>query len=321
MAGHRAPEPTPVPTARRRLAVSLALTGGVLAAVAAPLVTGPAAAAPLPRHVAVVVQGVGSACIDWHSGLTAADAVKRVAAPVYSHGKLVKLGSRPSDPKKYKDGGWFYYRVASGSWTHSTTSSADTRLSAGSVDGWTYSTKGKATAPTGDASDVYDTLCGSLDRKAAPSGGDGGNGISVILSPSTSAKTTKSAKPSSHAPSADKTKPSSKKSTKKSKAPSSAAKSAGTGLPSSDPTSSDDSSPAGDEVTASKSAASKSEAAKASKRRSRAASSAAASPVASEKDADGPGLGVATGALVVLLVGGGAGLWFVRRRLTGGANS
>lgn len=149
---------------------------GIVAAavVAVGVLTGapaaPAASAAAPAHVAIVVAGVGSACVPWHSGMTGADVLDAAYTVTYGQqtpyiGFVLTINgigtTRPSN-NTY----WAYYHDTGSGWSYSTSGAFGYHPAAGTVEGWAYD-NGQNPAPTPPAAS-YAAICAGQDPTVAP---------------------------------------------------------------------------------------------------------------------------------------------------------
>jgi len=136
----------------------------------APLVAIAPPASAAPTHVAVVIAGDRTVCVNWFSGMTGLDALEAAASSVeYGQGnyrglvvKIDGVGSPTPTTQLY----WSYWHDNGGGWSYSSYGPASYDPKAGSVEGWIYN-DGKTAPPSAS----YASVCGSLDPKptsAAP---------------------------------------------------------------------------------------------------------------------------------------------------------
>jgi hypothetical protein len=141
---------------------------------AAAATTGPAAqpahAATAPTHVAIVVAGIGSACVPWHAGITGAAVVSANFTvtwgqpPSYA-GFVVQIdgvGKSPPDLTHY----WAYYHNTGGGWVYSGSGAASYQPQPGTVEGWAYD-DGQQSPPT-PPSTSYAAICAGQDPAPPP---------------------------------------------------------------------------------------------------------------------------------------------------------
>jgi len=149
-----------------RVVAALALTGAATIGAASQ----PAQATTTPTHVAIVVAGVGSACVPWHSGMTGADVLSANFTVTYgqppSYAGFVLMingiGTAQPDTTHY----WAYFHDTGGGWVYSGSGAASFDPQPGSVEGWAYD-NGQNPAPS-PASSSYAAICAGQDPAPAP---------------------------------------------------------------------------------------------------------------------------------------------------------
>ena len=148
------------------LVAALALTGAATIGAASQ----PAQATTTPTHVAIVVAGVGSACVPWHSGMTGADVLSANFTVTYgqppSYAGFVLMingiGTDRPDNTHY----WAYFHDTGGGWVYSGSGAASFDPQPGTVEGWAYD-NGQNPAPS-PASSSYAAICAGQDPAPAP---------------------------------------------------------------------------------------------------------------------------------------------------------
>jgi hypothetical protein len=143
---------------------------GALGALSAPAQAQP----PTPTHVAVVVDGVGTACVPWHSGMTGADVLTarfdvQWGQPTPSGnyaGMVVQINGVPTDPNPHT-AYWAYFRNSGSGWQYSGSGALSTHPQPGTVEGWrldSAATSAHAAPPAGS----YASICAGQDSTRAP---------------------------------------------------------------------------------------------------------------------------------------------------------
>lgn len=156
----------------RRL-LRLAVTAAFLAAATVGPPSQPASAST-PQHVAVVVDGIATACVTWHSGMSGGDVLSEGGFnPQYGQrtpyiGFVLQLSGQPAAPdpsQKY----WAYFHLSGSSWLYSGDGALGYHPLAGTVDGWALS---DTTAGPGGANKPpvhsYASICAGQDPAPAP---------------------------------------------------------------------------------------------------------------------------------------------------------
>jgi hypothetical protein len=169
-----------------RLGVAAALLGAV---VALSLPSAPAQAKA--THVAIVVGGVGSACVSWHSGMSGADVLGAAGFDVtYGQqppyiGFLLTINGRGTthpDDTHY----WAYFHNTGGGWVYSSSGAVSYEVHAGTVEGWQYDNG--SDSPPRPPSASYAAVCARRDA------------VPVTRAPKPTAKSTTAARAPSSTP-------------------------------------------------------------------------------------------------------------------------
>lgn len=155
------------------LLAGAAITGAFVVA-AAPS----ASAAPSTQQVAVVVAGVGAACVDWQEGMSGADVLEAEFVVTWN---TDLLGGRTTprtikdkdDPAQPQARAWAYWHDTGSGWTSATGTATGAHPQPGTVEGWSYQGAPPAT--------TFQQVCGTApspppssptgSRTATPSSG------------------------------------------------------------------------------------------------------------------------------------------------------
>ncbi|HEU5008287.1 MAG TPA: hypothetical protein VFT67_15020 [Jatrophihabitantaceae bacterium] len=147
----------------------------VLAAAAVLLPCLPAAAQqPTPTHVAIVVDGVGTACVPWHSGMTGADVLtarfhvqwgQQTPAGNYA-GMVVQINGDPTAPNPHT-AYWAYFHNNGSGWQYSGTGALSSHPQPGTVEGWRLDSAATSSHPQ-PAAASYASVCAGQDPVPAP---------------------------------------------------------------------------------------------------------------------------------------------------------
>jgi len=147
----------------------------VLAAAAVLLPCLPATAQqPAPTHVAVVVDGVGTACVPWHSGMTGADVLtarftvqwgQQTPAGNYA-GMVVQINGDPAAPNPHT-AYWAYFHDTGSGWQYSGTGALSSHPQPGTVEGWRLDSATTSAHPE-PAAASYASICAGQDPTPAP---------------------------------------------------------------------------------------------------------------------------------------------------------
>lgn len=150
-----------------RHALGLPFAAAFLAAAAVVLPSAPAQAQPqtIPKHVAVVVTGIGMKCVD--VGGTGLDVLARAykSSTWNPAGFVLTINGRGTthpDDTHY----WSYWHQSGNGWVYSTMGGASTHPAAGSVEGWSYVDGQQSASPPPAAS--YMSICAGKDPTVAP---------------------------------------------------------------------------------------------------------------------------------------------------------
>jgi hypothetical protein len=164
-----------------------------LAAAAIFAVVGAPRADATVTHVAVVIAGQHSACVDWHAGMTGKNVIDAAAATNWgqagpTRGLLLQINQLPVNPDTTANY-WTYYEDSGAGWHWSNLGPASTHPAAGTLEGWAYSpTSGPDVVPPASS---YASICAGKDAPAPPP--------APVTKPAP-AKTTKPAAATSKAP-------------------------------------------------------------------------------------------------------------------------
>jgi hypothetical protein len=148
-----------------RAVAALALTGAATIGAA----NLPAEATTTPTHVAIVVDGVGTACVPWHSGMTGTNVLDQQAGGafqvVYGRTGLIDRinGSGSDNPISIY---WSYWRSAGSTWSYSGSGPMGTHPAAGSVEGWVFNDG--SVPPAEGVQNLYQSICTGQDPTPAP---------------------------------------------------------------------------------------------------------------------------------------------------------
>lgn len=157
-----------------RRPLRLAVATAVLAVAAVGLPSLPASAAPPPKHVAVIVAGVATACVPWHSGMNGGDVLTAGGFhPQYGQrspylGFVMQLSGQPATPdpaQRY----WAYFQMSGGRWQYSGSGALSSKPLPGGVEGWALSsTSAGSSGATEPPLASYASICGGIDPTPAP---------------------------------------------------------------------------------------------------------------------------------------------------------
>jgi hypothetical protein len=147
----------------------------VLTAAAVLLPCLPAAAQqPAPPHVAGILDGVGTACVPWHSGMTGADVLtarfhvqwgQQTPAGNYA-GMVVQVNGVPANPNPHT-AYWAYFHNSGSGWQYSGTGALSSHPQPGTVEGWRLDSATTSSHPT-PAAASYASICAGQDPTPAP---------------------------------------------------------------------------------------------------------------------------------------------------------
>jgi hypothetical protein len=142
--------------------------GGALAAAAIFAVAGASNASAAATHVGLVVDGQGTYCVTWTSGMSGVGVLTAAGLDVVADprqgGLIVTIGSvnEPDSTKQY----WAYFENTGGGWAYSNVGAGSTRPQPGTVEGWRVDQTGGADTPPTATS--YASICGAKDAPAPP---------------------------------------------------------------------------------------------------------------------------------------------------------
>lgn len=156
--------------ARRSVAAAFAVAA--LGALGAPAAA--QARPPSPTHVAVVVNGVGTACVPWHSGMTGAEVLTarfdvQWGQPTPSGnfaGMVVQINGVPTNPNPHT-AYWAYFHNSGSGWQYSGSGALSAHPKPGTVDGWRLDSATTSAHPE-PAAASYASICAGQDPTPAP---------------------------------------------------------------------------------------------------------------------------------------------------------
>jgi hypothetical protein len=133
------------------------------------------AAPTTPTHVAVVVDGVGTACVPWHSGMTGADVLTARFSVQWGQptpsgnyaGMVVQINGVPTNPNPHT-AYWAYFRNSGSGWQYSGAGALSTHPQPGTVEGWRLDSAATSAHPA-PAAASYASICAGQDPTPAPS--------------------------------------------------------------------------------------------------------------------------------------------------------
>jgi hypothetical protein len=124
--------------------------------------------------VAVVVDGVGTACVPWHSGMTGADVLtarfqvqwgQQTPAGNFA-GMVVQVNGVPANPNPHT-AYWAYFRNSGSGWQYSGSGALSTRPQPGTVEGWRLDSATTSAHPA-PAAATYASICAGQDPAPTP---------------------------------------------------------------------------------------------------------------------------------------------------------
>jgi hypothetical protein len=150
------------------------ITAAVLAAAAVLLPCLPATAQqPKPTHVAVVVDGIGTACVPWHSGMTGADVLTARFRVQWGQptpggnyaGMVVQINGDPAQPNPHT-AYWAYFHNSGSGWQYSGSGALSSHPQPGTVEGWRLDSAASSAHPQ-PAAASYASICAGQDPAPA----------------------------------------------------------------------------------------------------------------------------------------------------------
>ncbi len=162
----------------RLLGTAVAAAAVAAAMAAAPLglaTTAAHASTTTPTHVAIVVDGVGTACVPWHSGMTGADVLGARFDVAYGQptprgnfaGMVVQIDGVPANPNP-NTAYWAYFHESRSGWVYSNTGALSYRPEPGTVDGWRLDSAAHQNSHPAPAAASYAAICAGQDPTPAP---------------------------------------------------------------------------------------------------------------------------------------------------------
>lgn len=153
-----------------RRSIGPAAAAALLAAAAVVLPSAPAQAQTIPKHLAIYVAGVGTACApSGTDGLTALDSrynvkIGQPGSPTVGMVLFINgIGANSNQPKY-----WSYWHWSGGRWRYAGSGPAASHPPAGSSDGWVFGSYASTDRPPLPNAD-YASLCAGKDPTVAPS--------------------------------------------------------------------------------------------------------------------------------------------------------